>query len=111
MDRVELFETCIKEVLKNYAKYLSGNGIYKIQTVFDTEEKRFLVQSIGWQGTERIFSTLVQFEIIDEKIWFQHNDTEEEFIPELEERGIQKQDIVLGFYPPEDRKFTDFAVA
>lgn len=46
----------------------------------------------------------------DDKIWVQQDGTEVEISNKLAERGISKQNIVLGFDPPMMRQYTDFAV-
>jgi hypothetical protein len=44
------------------------------------------------------------------KVWIHHNGTEFNLAQELMELGVAKSDIVLGWQPPEIRKFTDYAV-
>lgn len=53
----------------------------------------------------------MHFDIIDGKIWIQNNMTEWDVGEMLEEQGIPKSDIVLGFLKPSTRAFTDYAVA
>lgn len=43
------------------------------------------------------------------KIWVQQNMTEMRVGQKLMDRGVAKEDIVLGFQAPEMRKYTDFA--
>jgi hypothetical protein len=45
------------------------------------------------------------------KIWIQCNNTEREIVDELMEKGVERQDIVLGFIPPYARIHSGFAVA
>ena len=68
----------------------------------------------------------LHLDIIDGKIWIQHDgteggianklvdsgtDTRSESVPERSvNRGVPKHDIVLGFHPPFKRQFTEFAV-
>jgi hypothetical protein len=54
---------------------------------------------------------LLHIDIIDSKLWIQHDGTEEGIAGELVAAGIPKEHIVLGFKPPEQRKHTEFAVA
>lgn len=51
------------------------------------------------------------FDIVDEKIWIQQNNTEAMIADELVERGVPATDIVLGFVVPDARQFSGFAVA
>lgn len=45
----------------------------------------------------------MQIDIIDGKIWIQHNSTEVEIARKLSEGSISNQDIVLGFRSPSVR--------
>jgi XisI protein len=53
---------------------------------------------------------LVHLDIIDRKIWIQHDGTEEGIADELVKQGIPPQKIVLAYKSFERRKITDFAV-
>jgi hypothetical protein len=44
-------------------------------------------------------------------VWIQRDDTEDGIAYELEDAGIPKTSIVLGFKQPEVRQYTDYAVA
>ncbi|MEM7530897.1 MAG: element excision factor XisI family protein, partial [Chloroflexota bacterium] len=52
----------------------------------------------------------LHFDIINNKIWLQHNGTEMQLASELVEMGVPKQDIVLGFHSPFRRQFSGYAV-
>ncbi|MDD1428313.1 XisI protein, partial [Dolichospermum sp. ST_sed9] len=43
------------------------------------------------------------------KIWIQHDGTEVGIATLLLEKGVPKEDIVLGFHSPDMREFTEFA--
>jgi hypothetical protein len=45
------------------------------------------------------------------QIWIQRDGTEHGIATDLLDAGVPKEHIVLGFKPPEVRKYTDFAVA
>ncbi len=44
------------------------------------------------------------------KIWVQQNMTEMRIAQKLVDLGVPKQDIVLGFQPPEIRQYTESSV-
>ncbi|MCC6724952.1 MAG: XisI protein [Saprospiraceae bacterium] len=54
---------------------------------------------------------VMHFDIKDEKVWFQRNITEHEAVDVLMERGVVKEDLVLGFRPVYARGYAGFAVA
>jgi XisI protein len=52
----------------------------------------------------------VHIDIIGNKVWLQYDGTTRPVADELVAAGIPREDIVLGFHPPEARQYTDFAV-
>jgi hypothetical protein len=44
-----------------------------------------------------------------DKIWLQENNTDIEVDEDLEEMGIAKDEIVVGFHHPSMRKYSDYA--
>lgn len=78
--------------------------------IFDTERDRYQVLHIGWQDLTRVFSCIIYIEIKDGKIWIERDGTEIGLANELVEVGVPKTDIVLPFYAPYRREYTEFAV-
>jgi hypothetical protein len=70
-----------------------------------------MVVSVGWQKVKRIHGCLIHIDIINGKVWIQRDGTEHGIANELVAAGIPKDQIVLGFYTPEVRQHTEFAVA
>jgi hypothetical protein len=66
---------------------------------------------VGWDGIRRVHGCLVHLDIIDGKIWIQRDGTEDGIAQELLDAGIPKDQMVLGFKPPDVRKISGFAVA
>lgn len=60
--------------------------------------------------TKRCYGVVLHIDIIDGKIWIQQDGTEIGSANELVELGVPRQDIVLGFDPPNLRQYTDFAM-
>jgi hypothetical protein len=54
---------------------------------------------------------VVSLEIISGKVRLQADNTDLRIAERLEEAGIPKGDIVLGFQPPSVRPYTEYAVA
>jgi hypothetical protein len=103
------YQKVIIKIYQEYANFLEDNLI-KIELIFDKENNHYLLIETGWQNDYRIYGTLLHLDIIDNKIWIQHDGTEEGIADELVREGIPKQDIVLAFKPPEIRPLTGFAV-
>lgn len=63
------------------------------------------------QGKKRTNNIQVHIRIKDNKIWIEEDWTEEGIANELLKLNVPASDIVLAFHLPEDRKYTDFAIA
>ena len=74
------------------------------ELVFDEKRDRYLLVHIGWQGARRIYGCPMQIDIIDNKVWLQHNSTEIFVDQELIARGIPEDDMVLGLQSPRIRE-------
>ncbi|MEG3861229.1 MULTISPECIES: element excision factor XisI family protein [unclassified Microcoleus] len=53
----------------------------------------------------------MHLDIIDDKVWIQHDGTEDGIAYELEAAGISKHPIVLAFKSLERRRLTEYAVS
>lgn len=103
MDKVKKYQETLVSLLKGYVDFFSGSSSsVKPQMVVDREENHYQLIKIGWDEKQRqfVFGILFHFDIIDEKIWLQLNNTEFYVVDELVELGVPKADIVLGFQPP-----------
>lgn len=105
------YRDIIEKVLKDYADFLGSDEEVQVELVFDRDRDRYLLVENGWQDGYRIYGTLLHVDIIDDKLWIQHDGTEEGIALELVAGGIPKEQIVLGFRPLEQRKYTEFAVS
>lgn len=101
----------IETALLAYAAipYSYGNVVKK--TVFDREQNRYLVLVIGWEGYRYEHGCMIHIDIVGDKVWIQRDGTEEGIALDLENAGIPKENIVLGFRPHEVRAIAGYAVA
>jgi XisI protein len=86
-------------------------GQVSLYTVFDQEKDHYLLMAVGWQGNQRIYAPLVHIDIIDGKLWIQHDGTERGVALDLEAGGVPKDRIVLVFQHLNRRKYGDYAAA
>ena len=63
---------------------------------------------MGWRNQRRIYGPVLHLDIMDNKIWIQQDGTEVAIANEIVELGVPKQDIVLGFAPPNLRELSEF---
>lgn len=58
-----------------------------------------------------VHAVILHMRLQNGKVWIEQDGTETGVADELLQAGIPKDDIVLGFYRPERRAITEFAVA
>ena len=104
------YRSIVEQLLAEYAKFLHSDNV-QMELIFDREHNRYLLVETGWQEGRRIYGTLLHLDIIEGKVWIQHDGTEEGVALELTQAGIPKEHIVLGFKPEERRRLTEFAIA
>lgn len=111
MDKVKKYQDIIIDYLKRYNEETGGTTAYPIKrsVLIDKENNSFQLLSTGWINNHYLFGPIFHFDIINEKIWMQCNNTEREVVDELMAAGVEKLDIVLGFVPQEARHYLGFA--
>lgn len=108
MDSLSSYQETIKKLLENLAP---PSDEIESQIITDTEHDHYQLTQVGWKNNRRVYGCVLHLDIKDQKIWIQHNGTELDIAQELVNRGIPKQQIVVGFQSPFKRQFTEFAVA
>lgn len=111
MGNLNVYRQIVQEVLTRYVDVQYVHSEIENETIFDPQNDRYLVMSIGWQKAKRIHGCLIHIDIINSKVWIQRDGTEHGIAYDLMAAGIPQTDIVLAFHPPEVRPLTEFAVA
>ena len=104
MDKLVEYRQHIKNILEDFSLIKPANGEIDSELLFDEKNDRYLLLHVGWLGGQRIHSTVLHLDIIDEKIWIQCNNTELVLKDELMSLGVSEKDIVIGIQPPSVRK-------
>jgi hypothetical protein len=110
MDRLETYRAAVVQLIHRYASYRPANGEIDSEAIIDRERDRYELVHVGWQRDRRVHGSIIHIDIKNGKVWIQHNGTDRLLTDELMEAGVAREDIVLGFQPPELRKYTEFAV-
>ena len=110
MDSIENYRELVKQVIRRHAQHNPTFGDVRIETIFDEQQDHYELIETGWNDFDRIEGAVIHIDIINDKIWIQHDGTEYGVARELEELGVPRHDIVLGFHSPHKRQFTDYAV-
>ena len=111
MDIIEKYRQIIHKVLREYASIPYTYGELKTKLIISQDLNNYLLITQGWENDVRVHGCLVDIEIIDGKIWIQRDGTEDGIANELVLAGVPKDDIVIGFQPPELRPFVEYAVS
>lgn len=110
MDKLDLYRQLIQQSLEKRAKLRSKNDPVESQTVFDTQNDRYLLINVGWKNSNtRIYGCVLHVDIREGKIWVQHDGTEDAIADQLVTLGVSKQDIVLAYHAPYVRQYTEYA--
>lgn len=109
MDTRVSYPEIIKKTLSDYVRFCAQGGVTSMKTLFDDNQKSYLVLNIGWRGDKYIHSATIHIDIINDKMWIQNDHTEDGIATDLLDAGIPKEDIVLGFRHPKVRPHTEFA--
>lgn len=110
MADINHYRQLVQDLLQEYSNIRANNEEVEAEAIFDTQRDRYQVVHVGWSNKRRVYGCVLHLDIKDGKIWIQHDGTEGGIANELVERGVPKQDIVLGFHSPFKRQFTEFAV-
>jgi hypothetical protein len=111
MDRIEMYRDVVKHVIRSTANFLPEEEGVRCEMILDDANGHYELISIGWTDQHRIHSTLVHIDIREGKVWVERDGTDLEIVQDLLDGGIQASDMVIGFHPPGQRKYTEFAVA
>lgn len=110
MDRLSEYPRIAKSVVSSYVSGNSAKDSIRDYAVFDDSGKHYMACHDGWRGHERVYGCHVHVDVIDGKIWVQHDGTNVPVVDKLLEAGVPKEDIVLGWISERRRLHTGFAV-
>jgi XisI protein len=110
MDKLAKYRQIVQDVLQEYAATPISNGQIDSQTIFDTTHDHYQILDVGWDKNRRIHDCALHLDIIDGKVWVQHNMTEMQIAQKLMAEGVAREDIVLGFQAPYAREYSGFAL-
>jgi hypothetical protein len=112
MDKITNYQNKIVEVLTDFAAFFSrSSSPITLQMITDTKNYHYMLVWIGWQDNSHIYSVITHLHILNDKIWIQEDRTEVGIANLLVEKGIPKSDIVLAYFTPLHRQYTEFAVS
>lgn len=111
MDIPAEWRDLIERILAEETRVPMSYGEVELYTVFDRARDHYLMMAVGWDGTKRVHAPLIHIDVIDGKLWIQHDGTEHGVARDLEAGGVPKERIVLAFQHISRRRFGDYAAA
>lgn len=107
MDKLTFYRKAMREVLYEHS-HKPSHGTIDVEIVIDADQNHFELMFVGWDGARRVHGAVLHMDLIDEKIWIQHDGTAPGVALDLVAKGVPREDIVLGFRPAHVRPYTDF---
>lgn len=111
MDKLTHYRQIVQQILSEHAEHVPSQGEIESIPVLDQNRDQYLLVDFGWDRNGRVFTVSIYMRIHNGKIWIEQDNTDANIAEQLVAAGIPAGDIVLGFYRPERREITDFAVA
>lgn len=111
MDAVNRYRGIISQILGNYAEFISGHPGSEPLLVLDDAHGHYLILFAGWHGKERELRIHVYVRMVGSKFWIEEDGTEFGIAQRLVDEGVPRQDIVLAFQTPFERRLGEFAPA
>lgn len=71
MDKLTFYCQLIRDLLTRYDTDERKKKDRESQLIFDQERDHYLWVYVGWNGSQRIYFTIIHFDIKDGKIWLQ----------------------------------------
>ena len=111
MDRDNSYRAVVKRVLHEVAEMTPSEPNIRTEFVCDDALGHYQVGQVGWDGKRRIDDVFVHIDVVEGKVWLQHDGTDLRIAEDLMRAGIPREHIVLAFHHPARRVDTDFAAA
>src|SRR5438477_2986338 len=112
MDTKLDYRDVVKQVVVEWESYIRRarhNGV-EIQRIFDDGNNNYLLMYVGWDKGRRVERSALHLRIKDDKIWIEADETDRGIADDLLRAGVPREDIVLGFQPPEMRALSEFGI-
>jgi hypothetical protein len=109
MDTLTAYQQIVRELIQEYA-HKPSHGEIEPEIVIDKHGRHYEIMHVGWDGPRRVHGSVLHIDILDGKIWIQHDGTSPGVAHDLVAAGVPKEDIVLAFRPPDVRQYTGYAV-
>ena len=111
MEKIARYRAILGQIIAHEARQRSTQPDIEVCQICDDVHQHYQLLYLGWQATTRVFAPVIHLRIHAGKVWIEHDGTEDGVAAQLLAAGIPRDEIVLAFYSPQKRPYTEFAVA
>ena len=113
MDKIEKYQNIILNLIQMFATEITDSESEHEEIITDLVHHHYFLQWLGFDTKDRFINKpILHFHIkSDGKIWVLANLTDSDIAEMLINSGVDKNDIVVGFFPQKLRVHTGYAVA
>ena len=111
MDRTDEFRLITRRIMQEISAMTPSEGQKRTELICDENIGHYQLGEVGWEGQRRIDNIYLHLDVMENKVWIQHDGTNLRLADMLMREGVPRENIVLAFHHPDKRVYTDFAVA
>ncbi len=113
MDKLNWYRQLIQKHLREIVGIVNRRPNPDVHMVcaLDENHDQYLLLKVGWFQGHRVRAITLYVRILEARIWVEEDLTEDGIANALIRAGVPKEDIELGFLPPDQRQYAEFAVA
>ena len=111
MDRTYEYRALVHKIFAEAVEEVPHEEGVRVEMDLDDERGHYHIAEIGWSRKSRVHGMLMHCDVQGGKIYVETDGISFGIVDMLLANGVPHKDIVIGFHPPDLRKFTPFAVA
>lgn len=101
MDKLGKYRAIVTALIEKHSKYQSSVGDVITYPICDEKTDNYLLLDVGWMPYGRHEQIPIHIRLINGKVSIEADNTDAEIAQQLIEKGVDENDIVLGFEQPE----------
>lgn len=109
VDKTARYREIVKRAMQKWIDFAPPLDGTERVVVFDEQGDHYLWIEVGWHRGSRMEGLILHLDIRDGRIWIQHDGLEDGIVDDLMAAGVPESDIVMGWHPPDMRRFTPYA--
>jgi broad-specificity NMP kinase len=100
MEKIKKYQQILTDFLEEYSKVSYANAPeLEQQVIADTKRNHYELVNVGWHKGQFVHDVVFHFDIKNNKVVILQNWTDIKLKNELVSRGVNSEDIVVGFVP------------